>query len=99
MNRKHKYFPLFVSLEEKEILVVGGGTIASRRIRALLPFGGRLTVIAPEVSDFIKEAAAEGMSGHCFLNHEGRPLLLKKVCPELDRILKDLSENPPSAES
>lgn len=60
MNRKHKYFPLFVSLEEKEILVVGGGTIASRRIRALLPFGGRLTVIAPEVSDFIKEAAAEG---------------------------------------
>ena len=25
MNRKHKYFPLFVSLEEKEILVVGGG--------------------------------------------------------------------------
>ena len=60
MNRKHKYFPLFVSLEEKEILVVGGGTIASRRIRALLPFGGRLTVIAPEVSDFVKEAAAEG---------------------------------------
>ena len=40
MNRKHKYFPLFVSLEEKEVLVVGGGTIASRRIRALLPFGG-----------------------------------------------------------
>lgn len=51
------------------------------------------------INEDTKEAAAEGMSGHCFLNHEGRPLLLKKVCPELDRILKDLSENPPSAES
>ena len=51
------------------------------------------------INEETKEAAAEGMSGHCFLNHEGRPLLLKKVCPELDRILKDLSENPPSAES
>lgn len=41
------YFPLFVSLQNKRILLVGGGAVAARRARALLPFGAQLTVIAP----------------------------------------------------
>ena len=31
-----------------------------------------------------------GKSQHCFVNREGKPVILKKQCPELDRILKDL---------
>ena len=60
MSRNRKYFPLFVNIEEKEIVVVGGGTIASRRIRTLLPFCSHLTVVAPEASEMIRELAAEG---------------------------------------
>lgn len=43
------YFPLFVDLTGKRILVVGAGAVAERRVRALLPFGPRITVVAPEV--------------------------------------------------
>lgn len=42
------YFPLFVSLRDKHIVVVGAGTIARRRVETLLPFGCAVTVIAPE---------------------------------------------------
>ncbi len=46
-----KYFPLFISMEQKHILLVGAGSIALRRARGLLDFGAVLTVIAPEIRD------------------------------------------------
>lgn len=36
------------------------------------------------------EKIAEGKSRHCFLNGEGRPVNLKKTCPELDTIFREL---------
>ena len=55
-----RYFPLFIDLEEKKILVVGAGRIAERRILTLLSFGAKLTVIAPEATERIKKLAEEG---------------------------------------
>lgn len=46
---KYPRFPLFISLEERPVLVVGGGAIAARRIGALLEFGAKITVAAPEI--------------------------------------------------
>jgi len=43
------YFPFFVDLEGREGLIVGGGAVALRKARKLLPYGPRLTVAAPEV--------------------------------------------------
>lgn len=43
------WFPLFIPLENKKVLVFGGGTIAKRRINTLLPFGAAIKVIAPEL--------------------------------------------------
>ena len=42
-------FPLFVDLSGKKILVVGGGRIALRRIRTLLDFTEKVTVVSPEL--------------------------------------------------
>lgn len=43
------YFPLFIDLNQKRGLVVGGGPVAARKIRTLLPYGPHLTVCAPSV--------------------------------------------------
>lgn len=43
------YFPLFIDLNQKHGLVVGGGPVAARKIRTLLPYGPHLTVCAPSV--------------------------------------------------
>ncbi|MDD6614818.1 MAG: bifunctional precorrin-2 dehydrogenase/sirohydrochlorin ferrochelatase [Lachnospiraceae bacterium] len=53
------YFPLFVDLSQKEILIVGAGTIASRRVRSLCGFAGHMTVTAPEISGDISELASQ----------------------------------------
>lgn len=41
------YFPFFVDLQGRTGLVVGGGRVAARKVRALLPYGPQLTVCAP----------------------------------------------------
>ncbi|WP_298024136.1 bifunctional precorrin-2 dehydrogenase/sirohydrochlorin ferrochelatase [uncultured Dysosmobacter sp.] len=43
------YFPFFVELSEKQGLIVGGGTVALRKVQKLLPYGPRLAVAAPEL--------------------------------------------------
>lgn len=43
------YFPFFVNLEGRHVLVIGGGTIAARRVRVLLEFGCEILVIAPQI--------------------------------------------------
>ena len=55
-----RYFPLFVDLEQKKIVVVGAGRIAERRIQTLLSFEAQITVIAPEASVKIRKLAKEG---------------------------------------
>ncbi len=56
--REELYFPLFVDLTKKSIIVIGAGKIAARRVKSLLPFVGDMKVIAPEVSSEISEMAA-----------------------------------------
>lgn len=51
------YFPIYIDLSDKEILIVGAGTIASRRIRTLCGFAGRMTVVAPEIAPEIQALA------------------------------------------
>lgn len=55
------YFPLFIDLNRKKILVFGGGQIATRRIHTLLEFGPDITVIAPEFTDDIAGLASQKM--------------------------------------
>lgn len=48
MKENKPYFPLFISLEEKRILLVGAGNIAARRAEVLLSFGAKLYIVSPE---------------------------------------------------
>lgn len=48
------YFPFFVELDGQEGLIVGGSTVAQRKIEKLLPYGPRLTVCAPDISPKIR---------------------------------------------
>ncbi len=56
----YPYFPAFINLSDKKLVVIGAGRIASRRIRTLLQFTGSLTVIAPSVHPQIERLAQEG---------------------------------------
>lgn len=53
------YFPMFVDISQKKIVVVGGGKIAQRRIETLLAFAEDILVISPEITEEIRELYEE----------------------------------------
>ena len=53
------YFPMFINLIDKRVIVVGGGVIATRRVQTLCSFGCNIEVIAPEISDALKTLVKE----------------------------------------
>ena len=50
------HFPMFVNLKGKKVLVVGGGKVALRKIEKLRNFEPKIRVVAPEISEEIKDA-------------------------------------------
>lgn len=59
MQEKGAYFPLFVSLAGKRILIAGAGQVAARRAKVLISFGAKLSVTAPECSEEMAELLKE----------------------------------------
>lgn len=71
------YFPMFIDIEGKHILVVGAGKIALRRVQTLLQFRARIKVIAKEIPKEQKEAF------HLLVS-EGEIVLEEKAFEESD---------------
>lgn len=57
---KKNYFPIFIDLSDKNIVVIGGGTIAGRRAATLCDFAEHVCVIAPEISDQVEKLVSDG---------------------------------------
>ena len=56
-----KYFPIFVDISQKKIVVIGGGVIATRRVHTLLQFAEQITVVAPEITVELQEMSDKGL--------------------------------------
>ncbi len=48
------YFPMFVDLKDEVCIVIGGGMVAYRKIKALLEFEAEVVVIAPEFCECVR---------------------------------------------
>ena len=60
MRPPHMTYPLELRISGRRVVVVGAGTVAERRIDALLAAGGDVVVVAPAATARITELAAAG---------------------------------------
>ena len=52
-----RYFPLFLDLDGRDVLVIGGGTVALRKIETLRSAGARVRVIAEAIHEALRALA------------------------------------------
>jgi len=65
------YFPFFVDIENKNGLIVGGGKVAFHKLQKLLPYGAKLTVAAPELSEELEQFVLK--NDICIIRREFQP--------------------------
>jgi precorrin-2 dehydrogenase/sirohydrochlorin ferrochelatase len=58
------FYPIFLDIEKKPCLVIGGGTVAERKINGLLKAGAKVTVISPTLTKELKELARKKKIRH-----------------------------------
>jgi uroporphyrin-III C-methyltransferase/precorrin-2 dehydrogenase/sirohydrochlorin ferrochelatase len=90
--------PLFVKLSGREVLVVGGGPVATAKVRALLETGAKILVVAPELRPELETLATEGkisIQRRCFLASDLRAvwLVVAAAPPEVNRVVAAEAES------
>jgi precorrin-2 dehydrogenase/sirohydrochlorin ferrochelatase len=58
------YYPVFLNLKGKRVVVIGGGKVAERKIRALLKAGAEITVVSPAITEQIEREKQKGGIKH-----------------------------------
>ena len=58
--KKFPYYPIFLDIEERDVVIIGGGPVCERKAETMMKYGARVTVVAPEFTEALKGWAAEG---------------------------------------
>ncbi len=61
------YYPLFLKIEDRTCVVIGGGVVAARKVEMLRRAGARVSVVAPDLIDELARLAECGS-----IDHRGR---------------------------
>jgi precorrin-2 dehydrogenase/sirohydrochlorin ferrochelatase len=71
------YYPVLIHLEGKQVIVVGGGSVAERKIEKLLEYGAGVHVVSRDLTPRLRKYKEEGTIG--FLGHHFREDYLEEA--------------------
>ncbi len=55
-----RYYPINLDVQNRECLVVGGGSVGERKVKTLLECGAKVTVITLSATEHVRSLASEG---------------------------------------
>jgi len=54
-------YPIFINLKDKKCLVIGGGKVAERKVKALVRCGAKVHIISPQLTIALQNMAERGL--------------------------------------
>jgi siroheme synthase-like protein len=86
--------PVFLRFDDRRVVVVGGGTMASAKIPALLAAGARVTVIAPAIAESIRQLGVDVIEREFAPDDlDGAWFVTAAATPEVNRAVRDAAES------
>lgn len=67
-------FPIFLNLQDKNCLIIGGGPVAERKARSLVECGARVRLVSPQVTPGLADMAGSGLLDWKVQNYEEQDL-------------------------
>ena len=60
MQKKFPYYPIYIDIEDRAVLIVGGGTVCARKAETMMRYGARVTIVSPAITDEIAAWERDG---------------------------------------
>ncbi|HKB81528.1 MAG TPA: bifunctional precorrin-2 dehydrogenase/sirohydrochlorin ferrochelatase [Thermoanaerobaculia bacterium] len=60
MKKQFPYYPIFIDVEARDVVIVGGGAVCARKAETMMKYGARVTIVSPEITAEIEAWRAEG---------------------------------------
>ena len=88
-----RLFPAFLRLEDRPVLLVGGGPVAASKLSALIEAGARVTVVAPQIRPELERAEVR-LVRRAFepADLDGVWLAVAAAPPEINRAVREAAE-------
>jgi len=58
--KRFPYYPIFLDVEDRNVLIIGGGNVCARKAETMLRYGARVTIVSPDFTDEIERWARDG---------------------------------------
>jgi siroheme synthase-like protein len=59
VKKNFPYYPIFIDIEDRPVLIIGGGEVCARKAETMLRYGARVTIVSPLFTDEIEQWARE----------------------------------------
>jgi precorrin-2 dehydrogenase / sirohydrochlorin ferrochelatase len=60
MAKRYPYYPIFLDIEDRSVVIIGGGNVCARKAETMMNYGAKVTIVSPEFTDEIEQWGAEG---------------------------------------
>ena len=59
MKKNYPYYPIYLDIEQRDVLIIGGGNVCARKAETMMKYGARVTIVSPAFTEEIEGWAAE----------------------------------------
>src|ERR1051325_8347854 len=61
MKKRYPYYPIYIDIEDREVLIVGGGNVCARKAETMMKYGARVTIVSPAFTEEIEGGPRGGL--------------------------------------
>jgi precorrin-2 dehydrogenase / sirohydrochlorin ferrochelatase len=58
--KRHPYYPIYIDIEDRDVVIIGGGEVCTRKAETMLRYGARVTVVSPAFTEELEHWAGAG---------------------------------------
>lgn len=60
-KKRFPYYPIYIDIEDRDVVIVGGGNVCARKAETMMKYGARVTIVSPEFTEEMEQWARDGV--------------------------------------